>query len=127
MVVASRSTSCSPATRIGCSTTMRVRALPLLVALAVSSAGAQSVKIGARAPEIDLDNIAGGKVRLSDLRGHPVVVTFWATWCPSCKTEFPDLVRVQAEYSAAGLRVVAVNGLDQEHGRNGTKHVRQFV
>jgi peroxiredoxin len=106
---------------------MRVRTLTLLLALAASAAGAQSVKVGTRAPQIDLDNVAGGKVRLSELRGHPVVVTFWATWCPSCRTEFPDLVQVQAEYSAAGLRVLAVNGLDQEHSRNGTKHVEQFV
>jgi peroxiredoxin len=106
---------------------MRRGAVLIALALAASAAGAQSVKVGQRAPEINLEAVAGGKARLSELRGHPVVVTFWATWCPSCRTEFPDLVKVQADYSAAGLRVLAVNGIDQEHSRNGTKHVKQFI
>lgn len=105
---------------------MRNGAALIVLALAASAAGAQSVKVGQRAPEIELETVAGGKARLSELRGHPVVVTFWATWCPSCVKEFPELVKVQAEYSAAGLRVLAVNGLDQEHGRN-AKHVKEFI
>jgi peroxiredoxin len=108
---------------------MRRAAVLIALALATSAAGAQSVKVGERAPKIDLATVAGGKARLSELRGHPVVVTFWATWCPSCRTEFPDLVKVHADYSAAGLRVLAVNGIDQEHSRSqiGTEHVKQFI
>jgi peroxiredoxin len=102
-------------------------AVLIALALAASVAGAQSVKVGQRAPEIDLATVAGGKARLSELRGHPVVVTFWATWCPSCRTEFPDLVKVQAAYASSDLRVLAINGIDQEHSRNGTKHVEQFI
>jgi peroxiredoxin len=98
----------------------------IALALAASAAGAQSVKVGQRAPEIELETLGGGKARLSDLRGHPVVVTFWQTWCPSCRKEFPELMKVQAEYSAAGLRVLAVNSLDQEHSRD-VKHVKQFI
>ena len=105
---------------------MRRGAVLIVLALAASAAGAQSVKVGERAPKIDLATVAGGKTRLSELRGHPVVVTFWATWCPSCRTEFPDLVKVQAAYASADLRVLAINGIDQEHGKD-TKHVKQFI
>ena len=100
----------------------------IALALAASAAGAQSVKTGSRAPEIDLPTLTGGRVKLSALRGHPVVVTFWQTWCPSCRTEFPELVAAQAAYGPSGLYVVAVNDPTQEHSSgDGEKHVRLFA
>jgi thiol-disulfide isomerase/thioredoxin len=51
-------------------------------------------------------------------------VSFWGTWCPPCRDEFPQLVRLHREYASAGLRVLAVNGLDQE---SGTKVIHKFV
>jgi cytochrome c biogenesis protein CcmG, thiol:disulfide interchange protein DsbE len=100
----------------------------LALAIGASAADAQSLKVGARAPEIDLPAIAGGRVKLSTLRGHPVVVTFWQTWCPSCRTEFPELISAYRAHVAAGLEVIAINDPSQEHSSgDGTKHVRQFV
>src|SRR5438045_3628486 len=100
----------------------------IALALAASAAGAQSVKSGTRAPEIDLPTLAGGRVKLSALRGHPVVVTFWQTWCPSCRSEFPELVAAQAAYGPSGLTVVAVNDPTQEHSTgDGEKHVKRFA
>lgn len=96
----------------------------IALALAASTAGAQSVKIGAPAPEIDLPSLSGGRVQLSKLRGHPVVVSFWGTWCPPCRLEFPELVRVYQTHGPAGLVVLGVNGRDQEYS---TKDVRKFV
>jgi len=96
------------------------------VALAVSASAsrAQPVSPGARAPEIDLPTITGGRVQLSKLRGHPVVVSFWGTWCPPCRAEFPELVKASLEHSSSGLQVVAVNGRDQE---TSDKNVKKFV
>lgn len=76
--------------------------------------GAQEIAPGKPAPEIDLPKLQGGQVRLSALRGHPVVVTFWGTWCPPCKVEFPELVAAHRKYREAGLEVLAVNQRDQE-------------
>jgi len=76
------------------------------LALVASVAGAQPAKRGVRAPEIDLPALAGGRVKLSTLRGHPVVVSYWNSWCPPCRTEFPELVRVQKLYDSVGLRVL---------------------
>ena len=85
---------------------------------------AQTLEIGKPAPEIDLPSLAGSRVPLSALRGHPVIVSFWGTWCPPCKAEFPELVRVFRANSDSGLQVLAVNGRDQE---TGTTAVQKFV
>lgn len=76
--------------------------------------GAQEIQPGKPAPEIDLPRLEGGQIKLSSLRGHPVVVTFWGTWCPPCKDEFPELVAAHRKYREAGLEVIAVNQRDQE-------------
>jgi thiol-disulfide isomerase/thioredoxin len=88
------------------------------------TAGAQEIAKGKPAPEIDLPTLQGGRVKLSGLRGHPVVVTFWGTWCPPCRVEFPELVAAHRKYHEAGLEVLAVNQRDQELG---TKDVEAFV
>ncbi len=96
----------------------------VLLALAAPPATAQLARAGAPAPEIDLPALDGGRVLLSALRGHPVVVSFWGTWCPPCRSEFPELVRAHQTYGPAGVRVIGVNGRDQELR---TKDVQQFV
>jgi peroxiredoxin len=90
------------------------KATTLLLAISAAEVGAQAVTPGKKAPDIKLPTLAGGRFDLSKLRGNAVVVSFWGTWCPPCRKEFPELVRVQAEHAQSGLRVVAVNGRDQE-------------
>jgi cytochrome c biogenesis protein CcmG/thiol:disulfide interchange protein DsbE len=51
----------------------------------------------------------GTAVRLSDLRGKPTIINFWATWCASCLAELPDLKALQQEIGADNLNVLAVN------------------
>ena len=86
--------------------------------------GVPGIVSGAAAPEIDFPRLGGGVVKLSDLRGHPVVITFWGTWCPPCRDEFPVLVAAHRKYREAGLEVIAVNQRDQELN---TKEVEAFV
>lgn len=102
------------------------RCLLLLAAMLVAAPNASAQKIvrGSVAPEIDLPALGGGRVKLSALRGHPVVVTFWGTWCPPCREEFPELVAAQKKHLDTGLRVLAVNQRDQELSN---KAVEEFV
>jgi cytochrome c biogenesis protein CcmG/thiol:disulfide interchange protein DsbE len=64
------------------------------------------------APDFQLVGYAGEPVRLGDLRGRPVVITFWASWCPPCRTEAPLLERAWQTHRAEGLVVVGINVWD---------------
>lgn len=67
----------------------------------------------ARAPDVQLETLDGDTVRLSDYRGQVVVLNFWATWCPPCRREIPDLMRLQDRFGSRGLRVIGVS-VDRE-------------
>jgi thiol-disulfide isomerase/thioredoxin len=65
--------------------------------------------IGSLAPNFILESVPKNKpVSLSSLRGNPVVVNFWATWCEPCKIEMPSLVALQKKYESQGVRIVGV-------------------
>ena len=82
----------------------------------------QAGEVGSAAPDFALPAIDGTTVHLSDFKGKVVIVDFWATWCPPCKAEVPDFVRLQAKYRAQGLAVV---GLSLDAG--GVHDVRPFA
>ncbi len=50
----------------------------------------------------------GGELVMHSLRGRPLVLNFWATWCPPCVKEMPDLDRFQRQYAAQGWQVVGL-------------------
>jgi len=78
-------------------------------ALLISGSTQPTVQKGSPAPDFEISYSDGRKVRLSDLRGKPVLVNFWATWCPPCRAEVPEIQRAYEKYKAGGFVVVAVN------------------
>lgn len=70
---------------------------------------------GHPAPEISLISTTGQPMNLSDFRGKPVVINFWATWCAPCRVETPEL---QAVYRERGDEVIifSVNATQQDQG-----------
>lgn len=60
-------------------------------------------------PGIELDTLDGGKFRLADYIGKPVVVNFWATWCPPCRAELPAFEQVYRNNRDKDLIVVGVD------------------
>lgn len=54
----------------------------------------------------------GGTLALSSLRGKPVYLNFFATWCPPCKDEAPYINKMQQQYAGRGLQVVGVDELE---------------
>ena len=66
-------------------------------------------KIGHHAPDFALRNLDGDLVRLSSLAGKRVILNFWASWCPPCRAEMPDLEALYRENQEKGVMVLAVN------------------
>ncbi|HEY8489577.1 MAG TPA: TlpA disulfide reductase family protein [Dehalococcoidia bacterium] len=71
-------------------------------------------EVNRAAPDFQLRTLDGGTVRLSDLRGRPVVINFWATWCPPCREEMPLLVDAHQAHQDQGLVILAVNVRESE-------------
>lgn len=53
-------------------------------------------------------DLAGIRQPLSKWRGKVLVVNFWATWCPPCRTEIPEFIKLQNKYGAQGLQFVGI-------------------
>ena len=64
--------------------------------------------IGNLAPDFELPELDGKKLKLSDLRGKAVLLNFWATYCGPCKIEMPWFVELQKEYGPQGFQIVGV-------------------
>lgn len=70
-------------------------------------------EVGDRAPDFTLPALDGaGTVRLSDFRGRPVILNFWASWCNPCREEFPLLKQARREHSNDELAIVGVTYKD---------------
>ena len=63
---------------------------------------------GDLAPDFELTTLDGSKVRLSQFRGRPVILNFWASWCQPCRAEFPELRVAYRSHGAAGLIVLGI-------------------
>ena len=73
-------------------------------------------------PQFTLKDLDGRTVRLSDYRGKVVLINFWATWCPPCRAEMPELIRLQREHGKEGLQIIGVTYPPERKAR-----VRRFA
>ena len=71
-----------------------------------------TAQIGKPAPDFTLRTLDGKSISLASLRGRPVIVNFWASWCHPCRQEFPLLRKTLQKYKADKLAVVGVSFQD---------------
>lgn len=72
-----------------------------------------TMQVGAVAPDINLPDANGNLLNLYSLRGRPVLLYFWATWCSFCREDLPILQNVHTAYQAANLQIIGVNVLEK--------------
>ncbi|MEF9426345.1 MAG: TlpA family protein disulfide reductase [Candidatus Mariimomonas ferrooxydans] len=65
--------------------------------------------VGKEAPEFTAKDLSGNSVTLSAFKGRPILLNFWATWCPDCREERPYLNFLYSEYKDRGLVIIAVS------------------
>jgi thiol-disulfide isomerase/thioredoxin len=72
-------------------------------------------RVGSLAPDFTLQRVGTSEnLSLSSLRGKPVWVNFWATWCPPCREEMPEMERLYRQHRALGLEIVGVDVEESE-------------
>lgn len=82
---------------------------------------AVGIKVGEVAPDFTLTDLDGNQVSLSDLRGKTVLINFWATWCPPCRKEMPDIESLYQQYRDQDFVVLGVDIAES------ADNVRRFV
>ena len=75
--------------------------------------------VGSIAPDFSLADLDGNPIHLADLRGRPVIVNFWASWCGPCVEEFPLLRDAVAEHGDDGLAVIGIVFDDRSEAARG--------
>jgi peroxiredoxin len=97
-------------------------AMPVAGAMAVDT----GTLLGAQRPEFSLPDLGGVMHDIGEWDGRVLVLNFWATWCPPCREEIPQFVRLQRQYRERGLQFIGialqpgdeVGGFVQELGMN---------
>nr|WP_256439390.1 TlpA disulfide reductase family protein [Pedobacter sp. SYSU D00823] len=69
----------------------------------------KSLAIGQTAPEFEAPSLEGSNIKLSSLRGKYVLIDFWASWCPPCREENPNLVKQYKAYSGKNFTILGVS------------------
>jgi peroxiredoxin len=86
-----------------------------------SGSSGSAPRVGTSAPDFTLLNLDGESVSLSDFRGRPVLINFWASWCGPCKVEMPAIQAVYEQHQEEGFVVLAVAVDDS------TENARRFI
>lgn len=84
-------------------------ALPFLLAACGRAAETSPLAVGKPMPALELPGLDGRMVRVGDSPGRPLVLNFWATWCPPCRAEMGGLDRLHREFGEAGLGVFGIS------------------
>ena len=106
-----------------------ILALSAVYRLVLPRTSAAEVRLGARAPELTFTAVDGGPHRLSEFHGKPVMLWFFASWCPSCQAGTEAIARAFPQFEQAGLQIVQLRLYQNlgEPGPSAAEFARAFV
>lgn len=84
--------------------------------------GCKAPEAATNLPSVELQDLSGKRIKLSEFSGKPLVLNMWATWCGPCRFEIPMLNDFHKKYSAKGLVIVGISTDD-----DGTELVKEFM
>ena len=106
-------------------TFIRIFITTLIVFPVFSLAHARAIE-GEPAPAFEAKLINGQKFNIESVKGHVVILHFWATWCPTCLEEMPALSDFYEKHKDQGLKVVAVSMNDPNEDQEVIKYLEKF-
>mgnify|MGYP001572763766 CR=1 FL=1 len=86
--------------------------------------GAATVKLIRSAPAFEVTTLDGKVFSLRAMKGHPVVINFWASWCPPCRTEAQGIQRAYAAFKGSGVRFIGI--AVQDEPQDVKKFIKEF-
>ena len=100
----------------------------LVVIVSVAIQGTVNASAAKQSSQVDFvgNDFAGKPIRLSDYRGKTVMVNLWASWCPPCRAEMPDLIKYYNDHQADGLVFLSVNSQDNMTSAQQFVHEKQM-
>ncbi len=107
----SRSRQLSPIVTLGLLTAGVIAIIVLFGVLSGNNASASTSRSGNKV-DFTMNDLNGKPVALSSYRGHPVLVNLWASWCPPCRAEMPNLIAFYNKHKDEGFALLAVNSTD---------------
>jgi len=91
---------------------MLLRSISFILILSYLSGilvSAEAAKIKTEAIDFTLEDLEGNKVSLKDFKGRPVLLFFWATWCPHCQRLTPQLIDLKQKFKDNDLEILAID------------------
>lgn len=85
-----------------------IQAIVFVAMTMVFFAPATALRQEVKRVELTRKDLNGRTIRLSNYRGKVVLINFWATWCPPCRAEMPDLIRLQRKHGKDGLQIIGI-------------------
>lgn len=105
--------------------TLAVLAVVALLGFGLLTKGGATIALGDPVPDRELPTLAGdGSGSIADYRGRWVLVNLWASWCPPCRQEAPDLERFWRRFRERGVTVLGIDV--QDNGDDASAFVREF-
>ena len=91
-----------------------------------SSNSLEAAQVGFSAPGFALTSLDDQKIGMVDFKGKPVILNFWASWCPPCKAEMPAFQQASLEFSDSDLQIIAINATNQDSIPEVRKFIEQY-